>query len=48
MILVGERTRQSSIQQVLPLGEGWGAVRLNIANYYTPSSIYLERGSFQT
>ncbi|MGI6633359.1 MAG: S41 family peptidase [Bacillota bacterium] len=37
-ILVGERTYgKGSIQQVLPLGEGWGAVRLTIANYYTPS-----------
>ncbi len=37
-VLVGARTYgKGSIQQVIPLGEELGAIRLTIANYYTPS-----------
>jgi carboxyl-terminal processing protease len=37
-ILVGKRTYgKGSIQQVIPLGEELGAIRLTIADYYTPS-----------
>ncbi|MGI6663486.1 MAG: S41 family peptidase [Bacillota bacterium] len=37
-ILVGKRTHgKGSIQQVIPLGEELGAIRLTIAEYYTPS-----------
>lgn len=37
-ILVGEKTYgKGSIQQVIPLGNGLGAIRITIANYFTPS-----------
>jgi carboxyl-terminal processing protease len=37
-ILVGKRTYgKGSIQQVIPLGDELGAIRLTIAEYYTPS-----------
>ena len=37
-ILVGKRTHgKGSIQQVIPLGEELGAIRLTIAEYFTPS-----------
>ena len=37
-ILVGKRTYgKGSIQQIIPLGEELGAIKLTIAEYYTPS-----------
>lgn len=47
-VLVGARTYgKGSIQQIIPLGEEIGAIRLTIANYYTPSGTAISGNGLQ-